>query len=133
MDIYLRGIAVMNRTLWVVACISCFVTSVGGQDREAVVKKDALSVHTVERGSMPIFTPASGALTSLQPRRAVLTFDKSAVRCEAELAARLVVAGTRKHLQVRLSGAQMLETVKSSLWSRSLKAPRSVVRSEDSL
>jgi hypothetical protein len=97
-DIYLRGIAVMNRNVWVVACISCFVTSVGAQDREAVVKKDALSVHTVERGSMPIFTPASGTLTSLQPRRAVLSFDKSAVRCEAGLAARLVVAGNTKPL-----------------------------------
>ena len=98
------------------ACISCFVTSVGGQDREAVVKKDALSVHTVERGSMPIFTPASGALTSLQPRRAVLTFDKSAVRCEAELAARLVVAGNTKALAGKVVRRTDAETVKSSLW-----------------
>ena len=88
----------MNRTLSVVVYISCLVATVGAQEREAVVKKEAISVHTVERGSMPIFTPASGALTSLQLRRAVLTLDKAEVRCEAGRPARLVLAGNPKPL-----------------------------------
>lgn len=92
----------MNGTLSLVACMSCFVAAVGAQEQEAVVKKDTISVHTVERGSMPLFTPASGALTSLQPLRAVVTLESTEVRCEAGQAARLVLAGDPKPLAAKV-------------------------------
>jgi hypothetical protein len=56
------------------------------------VKRETVSIHTVERGSMSIFASASGSLTSPQPRRAVLTFENNEGRCESGHTARLVVA-----------------------------------------
>lgn len=85
-------VAAMNKTITLFACISCFIPSLRSQDREPVVKRETVSIHTVEHGSMSIFASASGSLTSLQPRRAVLTFENNQGRCESGRAARLVVA-----------------------------------------
>ena len=53
------------------------------QDQEAVVSKDTISVHTVERGNMPLRERASGSITSLDPPRVVLRLaGENAERCE---------------------------------------------------
>src|ERR1051326_81790 len=91
-------IGVMNNYLLIVAGILCSVTELKAQGGDAVVKRNEVSVHTVERGSMPIFASASGTLTSLQSRRAVLTFDNDQGKCEAGRSARLVVAESPRPL-----------------------------------
>ncbi|MBL8232880.1 MAG: hypothetical protein JNL98_30555 [Bryobacterales bacterium] len=65
---------------------------------EEVVKKDSISVHTVERGSMPIFAFATGKLTSLQPARAILHFDGNDGVCEQGRNARLVLGDSPRAL-----------------------------------
>jgi hypothetical protein len=82
----------MNKTLLPLALTMCFIALLRSQDREPVVKRDTVSIHTVERGSMPVFGSASGSLTSLQPGRAVLIFDNNQGKCEPGRSARLVVA-----------------------------------------
>jgi hypothetical protein len=67
------------------------LSSLIAQCDEGVVKKNTLSIHTVERGSMPTFSSASGTVTSLHPRRAVLHFSSNGERCESGRAARLVI------------------------------------------
>ena len=57
-----------------------------------MVSKETLSVHTVERGDMPLFEGASGLLTSLQPPRAVVTLSSDhAKRCQAGGTARVQI------------------------------------------
>ena len=67
------------------------------------VKKDGISVHTVERGSMSIFAPASGTLTSAQPARAILHFDGDERNCEEGRSARLVVGDNSRPLAGRVA------------------------------
>src|SRR5438105_10946473 len=81
----------MKGNLLILAGILCAVTDLRAQGRDAVVKRDEVSIHTIERGSMPIIASANGTLTSLQPRRAVLIFDNDQGKCEAGRGARLVV------------------------------------------
>jgi hypothetical protein len=53
------------------------------QDQEAVVSKDTILVHTVERGNMPLRERASGSITSLDPPRVVPRLTgENAARCE---------------------------------------------------
>ena len=82
----------MNKQPALLMGILCLVTCLDAQSNDAVVKKDTVSIHTVERGSMPILSPAKGTLTSLHLRRAVLTFDNSGAKCESGRTARLVIA-----------------------------------------
>lgn len=67
-----------------------------------VVKKDNISVHTVERGSMSIFASATGILTSIQPARAILHFDGNDGNCEQGRGARLVIGDNPRPLVARV-------------------------------
>ncbi len=62
-----------------------------GQDREPVISKETLSVHTVERGNMPLFEQATGSLTSLHPPRAVLALSSANGECKSGSSARIQV------------------------------------------
>jgi len=81
----------MKEKLLSLVSILCSTASLRAQSNEAIVKKDTVSIHTVERGSMSIFSPASGTLTSLQSPRAVLAFDKDGGKCDSGRDVRLVV------------------------------------------
>ncbi len=94
----------MNKNLLILACILFSMPELRAQGRDAVVKKDEVSFHTVERGSMPIFVSASGSLTSLQPPREVLNFDNNQGKCEAGHGARLVVGENPRSLQGKVVG-----------------------------
>jgi hypothetical protein len=83
--------SVMNRRLLFLAGVLCSLTELRAQSRDAVVKRNELSIHTIERGSMPILASASGTITSLQPRRAALIFDNEQGKCEVGRGAQLVV------------------------------------------
>jgi HlyD family secretion protein len=74
----------MNIAMRVVsACCLAYPLPLAAQEVEPVVSKEALSVHTVERGDMPVFERASGSLVSLQPPRAALVFaDPHTAHCE---------------------------------------------------
>ena len=53
------------------------------QDELPVVAKDSVSVHTVERGNMPLVELFGGTITSLHPPRAtVVLTDASATPCK---------------------------------------------------
>lgn len=82
--------------LLLVSLAVAFTTA--AQVGEDVVKKDSISVHTVERGSMSIFASASGTLTSVQPPRAILRFESSDGNCEQGRDARLVMGDNPKSL-----------------------------------
>jgi len=82
---------------WLVA--PCATAQVG----EGVVKKDTISVHTVERGSMSIFAPASGTLTSVEPAQAILRFDSNDANCKQGGDARLIVGDNRRPLAGRVA------------------------------
>jgi hypothetical protein len=83
--------SVMNRKVLFLAGVLCSLTELRAQGRDAVVKRNEISIHTIERGSMPILESASGTITSLQPRRAVLILDNEQGKCEAGRGAQLVV------------------------------------------
>lgn len=93
----------MNKNLLILICILFSIPELRAQGHDAVVKKDEVSIHTVERGSMPIFVSASGSLTSLQPPRAVVNFDNQG-KCEAGRSARLVVGENPRSLQGKVAG-----------------------------
>jgi len=62
------------------------------QDPDAVVPRDSLSIHLVERGNMPLLESAEGSVTSLQPPRVVVNFPSTATGgCETGRSARVVV------------------------------------------
>src|SRR5215472_13689958 len=91
----------MNRNLAllvVLAVVFCAAAQIG----EDIVRKGSISVHTVERGSMPIFASARGKLTSLQPPRAILTFDDNDGNCEQGRSARLIVGESPRALAGRV-------------------------------
>jgi hypothetical protein len=88
----------MNGYLLVLAGILGAITELRAQGEDAVLKRGEVSIHTIKRGSMPIIASANGTLTSLQPRRAVLTFDNDQVKCEAGRGARLVVGENPRSL-----------------------------------
>jgi hypothetical protein len=85
----------MRKTLLFLYCTTCLIAPLRSQDGEAVVKKESVSIHTVERGSMSLFASASGSLTSLLGT-AVLTFESTQGRCESGRSARLVVGEAPK-------------------------------------
>ena len=73
------------------------------QEGDPVVSKDTLSVHTVERGDMPIFEQASGTLLSVKPPRAAVTFaEYQAGRCEAGHSAKIHLDRSPKPLAGRV-------------------------------
>jgi hypothetical protein len=83
--------------IWIAAA---FLFLLSAQDQEPVVLKDAISVHMVQRGNMPILERAAGSITSLQPPRAVVTLsNQSAERCKigqkasTQIAPRKVITG----------------------------------------
>lgn len=90
----------MNRTLFLLSLAAASHAS--AQVAADAVKKDSLSVHTVERGPMSIFAPASGKLVSAQPARAILHFDGDERNCEEGRSARLVVADNSRPLAGRV-------------------------------
>ncbi|WP_321473128.1 hypothetical protein [uncultured Paludibaculum sp.] len=94
----------MNKNLLIFACTLLSVTDLRAQTRDAVVKMDEVSIHTVQRGSMPILASASGTLTSLQPQRAVLTFDNGQGKCEVGRGARLVIGENPRPLTGKVVG-----------------------------
>ena len=73
---------------------------VSGQETEAVVLKDAISVHRVERGAMTLREIATGVISSLAPARTTvqLTPEQSAVvqvgqTCSVQVVAPMVLRG----------------------------------------
>lgn len=71
-----------------------------GQDQEPVVSKDAVSVHTVERGDMPLFEQATGSITSLHPSRAVLALSGShAGQCQVGRSAKIQIDPSPKGIE----------------------------------
>jgi HlyD family secretion protein len=42
------------------------------QDSEPIVSKERVSVHTVERGNMPLMGRATGSIISLEPNKAIM-------------------------------------------------------------
>lgn len=94
----------MNRNALLFAGTLCAVTALSAQNPDAVVKKGELSIHVVERGSMPTVASANGTLTSLRPRRAVLNFDSEKAKCEAGRGARLVVAANPRPVVGKVVG-----------------------------
>ena len=82
----------MNTAASVLCASLACLSPLACQDREPVVSKDALSVHTVERGAMPLFAQAGGSLTSLQPPRAVVAFQEAAAaQCDPGRSARVQI------------------------------------------
>src|SRR5689334_4924521 len=70
------------------------------QESDAVVSKDAISVHRVERGAMTLREMATGSVSSLAPARAtvLLTPEQSAVirvgqGCSLQIVAPTVLRG----------------------------------------
>ena len=60
----LRNTAAVNKNLLIFICILFSISELAAQGRnagvkDAGVKKDEVSIHTVERGSMPIFVSAT--------------------------------------------------------------------------
>ncbi len=67
-----------------------------GQGQEPVIAKETVSVHTVERGDMPVFEQASGFVKSLNPPRVVVTLSGDpSKRCVAGGAARVQIDSPR--------------------------------------
>jgi HlyD family secretion protein len=64
------------RQAWIVAA---FLFSASAQDQEPVISKGAISVHTVQRGDMPLRMRATGSIVSLQPPRAVVKLSDPGV------------------------------------------------------
>src|SRR5262245_3214067 len=89
---------------WLLTIGALAVTPVWAQGSDAVVPKDAISVHIVERGSMSIFAQASGSVTSLRPHRAVVEFDRGTQRCDSGRPARLVVGDDQRALAGKVAG-----------------------------
>ena len=94
----------MKMTPLLLVCILCSVPSLSAQSDEAVVKMDMVSIHTVERGSMSIFASANGTLASVQPQRAVLTFDSNGGKCDPGHAARLVIGDNPRSIDGKVVG-----------------------------
>jgi hypothetical protein len=92
----------MMRTRLLLASFAAAFCAVA-QFGEDVVKKDSISVHTVERGLMPIFASANGRLTSQQPARAILRFDGDEGTCEQGRIARLVLGDSPRALGGRVT------------------------------
>jgi hypothetical protein len=66
------------------------VLPVAAQETDPVVSTNRLSVHTVERGDMPILERASGTLLSVKPPTAgVALTEYQAGRCEAGRSAKI--------------------------------------------
>src|ERR1044072_4315971 len=77
----------------------CAAAQVG----EDVVRKDRVSVHTVERGSMPVFASVTGRLTSQQPARSILHSNGKEGNCEQGRSARLVLGDSPRPLNGRVT------------------------------
>lgn len=98
----LQGLLSMDKLLLLLTAILFLGASLNAQSEEGVVKKETLSVHAVERGSMSISSAASGTLTSLQPPRAVLTFNEKQSKCDPGRSARLVIADHPRPLAAKV-------------------------------
>ena len=68
----------MRTALRISCCLATVLSVQAAQSDEPTVSKDTLSVHTVERGDMPIRERATGTIISLQPPRASLTLPDEA-------------------------------------------------------
>ncbi len=80
----------MTRAIRVIlVCFACFLP-MAAQEPDPVVSKDSVSVHTVERGDMPIFEQASGTVSSVKPPKAAVVFaEYQAGRCEGGHSAKI--------------------------------------------
>jgi hypothetical protein len=121
--LWFASLAGMKKQLWLLTGILWLAASLKAQKDESVVKKNTVSIRTVERGSMSTFSSARGTLTSQQPRRAVLTFDNNGGRCDSGRSARWWSPITQSHLRARSWGTLMLETVRSNSPMRYRRAP----------
>jgi HlyD family secretion protein len=73
----------MKTTIYVSCASLAFLLPLSAQDQEAVISRDTISVHTAERGNMPLRERAAGSITSLEPPRAILRLaGENAERCE---------------------------------------------------
>jgi multidrug efflux pump subunit AcrA (membrane-fusion protein) len=63
--------------------VALLLPSLAAQDQEPTVPKETISVHTVQRGNMPLSQRAEGSIVSLQPPKALVTLvDGSAAPCK---------------------------------------------------
>jgi hypothetical protein len=73
----------MRTALRVSCCLPVFLSLLSAQVHEPIVSKDSLSVHTVERGDMPVRERAMGTIVSVRPPKAILTLsDQGAQMCK---------------------------------------------------
>ena len=78
-----------------VMCFSALIIlNLPCRSQEPSVKKESISIHTVQRGSMTLVAPASGSVTSLHPATAVLKFSTEE-RCEPGRKAQILVDGSK--------------------------------------
>jgi hypothetical protein len=72
----------MRTTLRMIEAFTFVLFPLVARAQEPVVSKDTISVHTVERGNMPVSTPAQGAITSIRPPRARVALSDQGKSCE---------------------------------------------------
>lgn len=90
----------MNTLLYRVCQGLVCLLPLAAQEQEPVISKDAHSIHTVERGNMPLFAQATGSLTSLDPPRATLTLsDKPTAPCQPGQNAKVQIDPSPRPLQ----------------------------------
>jgi len=71
------------KNMYVIFASAILLTPLSAQNQEAVISKDTISVHTVERGNMPLRERAKVLISSLEPPRAVVNLaGDNAERCE---------------------------------------------------
>ena len=98
--------SVLNAALSATATLALVTQLAGAQEGEAVVSKDAISVHRVEAGTMTLRENARGMITSLTPPRVTvrLTPGQSALvedgqTASVQIAAPVVLRGRVVHLR----------------------------------
>jgi hypothetical protein len=75
-----------------VASMVAMAGLLAAQQPPPVISRDAVSIHLVERGNMPLYESAEGAVTSIDPPRVAVNFSGTGTgRCEPGRSARVVV------------------------------------------
>jgi len=62
----------MPTRLRLIAFVIFFALPLSAQDSPPIVSKEIVSVHTVERGNMPLMGRATGSIISLEPSKAII-------------------------------------------------------------
>lgn len=86
------------------------------QEPEATLSKDAISVHRVERGRMPLQEAVNGSIVSLAPARARVQLSPTQLKvvqagqaCSVQIVAPAVVSGTVRRVLAGGKGGSLAE------------------------